>query len=225
MPRLELDRSRAVEDYARAIHDLEAVGADAAVGTNALAARLNVTPASASGMVRRLETLGLVELTPYRGVRLTAEGDRVALSVIRRHRLLETFLAVRLGVPWDRVHAEAEVLEHVLSSELEAAIAKDLGEPERDPHGAPIPRPDGTLPGGETLSLAEMENKQKFVFVRIPDERPDMLRWLSERQIAPGARMELLSREPFGGPLVVRTESGDYSIGAELAQAMRVEVQ
>ena len=176
-------------------------------------------------MVRRLETLGLVELTPYRGVRLTAEGDRVALSVIRRHRLLETFLAVRLGVPWDRVHAEAEVLEHVLSSELEAAIAKDLGEPERDPHGAPIPRPDGTLPGGETLSLAEMENKQKFVFVRIPDERPDMLRWLSERQIAPGARMELLSREPFGGPLVVRTESGDYSIGAELAQAMRVEVQ
>jgi len=225
MPGLELDRSRAVEDYARAIHDLEAVGADTAVGTNALAARLNVTPASASGMVRRLETLGLVELTPYRGVRLTAEGDRVALSVIRRHRLLETFLAVRLGVPWDRVHAEAEVLEHVLSSELEAAIAKDLGEPERDPHGAPIPRPDGTLPGGETLSLAEMENKQKFVFVRIPDERPDMLRWLSERQIAPGARMELLSREPFGGPLVVRTESGEHSIGAELAQAMRVEVQ
>ncbi len=225
MARLEMDRSRAVEDYAKAIHDLADVAPDGSVGTNSLASRLEVTPASASGMVRRLESLGLAEHTPYRGVRLTGEGERVALSVIRRHRLLETFLAVRLGLPWDRVHAEAEVLEHVLSSELEAAIAADLGDPERDPHGAPIPRSDGTMPGGDTSALCELEDGASATFVRIPDERPDMLRWLAERSIVPGVEVAVTGRDPFGGPIQVSVAGKNHSIGTELAEAMRMAVE
>lgn len=220
MARIDTERSRAVEDYAKAIHDLADVADDGSVGTNSLASRLDVTPASASGMVRRLESLGLVKHTPYRGVRLTGEGERVALSVIRRHRLLETFLAVRLGLPWDRVHAEAEVLEHVLSSELEAAIAADLGDPERDPHGAPIPRADGSLPGGATAALSELEEGAVATFVRIPDERPDMLRWLSDRAILPGVVIEVVGRDPFGGPTRITVDGVEYSLGAELAGAM-----
>lgn len=224
MARMEMERSRAVEDYAKAIHDLADGAHDGSVGTNSLASRLEVTPASASGMVRRLESLGLAEHTPYRGVRLTGEGERVALSVIRRHRLLETFLAVRLGLPWDRVHAEAEVLEHVLSSELESAIAADLGDPERDPHGAPIPRTDGTLPGGELSALSDLEDGTVATFVRIPDERPDMLRWLAEREITPGVVITVMGRDPFGGPTLINVNGADHSLGAELAAAMGMEV-
>jgi DtxR family Mn-dependent transcriptional regulator len=220
MARIETERSRAVEDYAKAIHDLAGVDGAGAVATNSLASRLGVTPASASGMVRRLESLGLVEHTPYRGVRLTSEGEKVALSVIRRHRLLETFLAVRLGLPWDRVHAEAEVLEHVLSSELEAAIAADLGDPERDPHGAPIPRPDGSVPGGATSALSELEDGAVATFVRIPDERPDMLRWLSARGIVPGVEVTVTGRDPFGGPIRISVAGSEHSLGAELAESM-----
>lgn len=222
MARLDTERSRAVEDYAKAIHDLADVADNGSVGTNSLASRLEVTPASASGMVRRLESLGLAEHTPYRGVRLTGEGERVALSVIRRHRLLETFLAVRLGLPWDRVHAEAEVLEHVLSSELEAAIAADLGDPERDPHGAPIPRTDGTVPGGDTAALSDLEDGSVATFVRIPDERPDMLRWLAERAIVPGVEVTVTGRDPFGGPTRISVAGAEHSLGADLASAMRM---
>ena len=133
--------SSAIEDYAKAIYALERRAGEP-VSTNALAERLGVTAASASGMVKRLGELGLVEHEPYRGVALTDDGCRVALEVMRHHRLLELYLVQTLGVPWDRVHAEAEVLEHVLSEELEELIAAKLGEPRHDPHGTPIPGPD-----------------------------------------------------------------------------------
>lgn len=207
----------------RAIHDLSADGDGTAAGTNAIAARLGVTPASASGMVRRLESLGFVTLTPYRGADLTPDGTALARSVIRRHRLLETFLAVRLGMAWDRVHAEAEVLEHVLSAELEAAIARDLGDPERDPHGAPIPRIDGTMPVDETIALSDAPEGAEVTFVRIPDERPDMLRWLDVTGIAPGRGFRVVGRDPFGGPVRVMLDGAEVPIGPELADAMRVE--
>src|ERR1700754_373233 len=128
--------SAAVEDYTKAIYALEAQSGSA-VGTNALADRLGVTPGSASAMVVKLEELGLATRERYRGVRLTDSGRRTALEVIRHHRLLETYLSETLGLPWDRVHAEAEVLEHVLSEELEEAIARKLGDPSHDPHGDP----------------------------------------------------------------------------------------
>src|SRR5437588_2805167 len=149
-------RSSAVEDYAKAIYALERRGGDG-VSTNALAERLAVTAASASGMVKRMGELGLVEHEPYRGVSLTDDGRRVALEVMRHHRLLELYLVQSLGVPWDRVHQEAEVLEHVLSEELEELIAAKLGNPTHDPHGDPIPSRDLTIEEGATLSLRMLD--------------------------------------------------------------------
>src|SRR5437764_4501043 len=144
--------SSAIEDYAKAIYALERRAGEA-VSTNALADRLGVTAASASGMVKRLAELGLVEHEPYRGVQLTDDGRRVALEVMRHHRLLELYLVQSLGVPWDRVHEEAEVLEHVLSEDLEELIAAKLGDPTHDPHGDPIPTRELTIEEGATESL------------------------------------------------------------------------
>jgi DtxR family Mn-dependent transcriptional regulator len=223
MSTLSAEPSRAVEDYVKAIHEVAADDPGSGVGTSAIATRMQVTPASASGMVRRLEALGLVDVAPYRGATLTDSGERLALSVIRRHRLLETFLSVRLGLSWDRVHAEAEVLEHVLSSDLEEAIARDLGDPERDPHGAPIPRADGSLPVEQTVALSDIPDGCEARFVRIPDERSDMLRWLSERSIAPGCSLKVVGREPFGGPMSVEIDGRRHSLGSELAETMRVQ--
>jgi DtxR family Mn-dependent transcriptional regulator len=214
--------SPAVEDYAKAIYQIgERVGG--AVSTNALAERLDVTPASASGMVRKLDDLGLVEHVPYKGVQLTAKGVRVALEVIRHHRLLELYLAETLGVPWDRVHDEAEVLEHVLSEELEALIAAKLGNPTHDPHGDPIPSADLVIDEEPTESLAAAEAGTTGVFVRISDSDPEMLRYLAERGIAPGDRFEVVEKHPFDGPLFVRFGDDVHVFGGALAHAMRVK--
>src|SRR5256714_12941552 len=148
-------RSSAVEDYSKAIYALERRGG--VVTTNALAERLGVTAGSASGMVKRLGELGLVRHQPYHGVSLTDDGRRVALEVMRHHRLLELYLVQSLGVPWDRVHEEAEVLEHVLSDELEELIATKLGDPTHDPHGDPIPTRELTIDEGPQLSLQALD--------------------------------------------------------------------
>lgn len=219
---MALDGSAAVQDYAKAIYALE-TRERAAVSTNALAERLDVSPASASAMVKRLDGLGLVRHEPYRGVRLTPKGVRVALEVLRHHRLLELYLAEELGMSWDRVHKEAEVLEHVLSEEVEALIAAKLGNPTHDPHGDPIPTPDGHIDEGDTRALDELEMGESAVFARVSDQDPDMLRYLSERGIAPGVVLEVLGREPFGGPLRVRAKGQEHPLGGQLARAMRVE--
>jgi DtxR family Mn-dependent transcriptional regulator len=215
--------SPAVEDYAKAVYSLETRSGDP-VATTVLADRLGVSAASASGMVRKLDELGLVEHVPYHGVRLTEEGRRIALEVIRHHRLIELFLAESLGVSWDRVHAEAEVLEHVLSEELEAAIAAKLGNPTLDPHGDPIPSADFKLDEPETHSLEELAAGERGRFVRVSDSDPEMLRYLAERGIGPGDRFEVLDRQPFGGPLFVRFGKREHTIGGDLARAMRMEV-
>jgi DtxR family transcriptional regulator, Mn-dependent transcriptional regulator len=215
--------SSAVEDYAKAIYALELRGGDA-VSTNALAERLGVTAASASGMVKRLDELGLVERQPYHGVSLTDEGRRVALEVMRHHRLLELYLVKSLGVPWDRVHQEAEVLEHVLSEELEDLIATNLGEPTHDPHGDPIPTRELTIEEGSSESLQELEPGTAGTFTRVSDSDPDMLRFLAERGIAPGDTFEVVDKQPFEGPLFVRFNDSVHVLGGALARAMRVEV-
>jgi DtxR family transcriptional regulator, Mn-dependent transcriptional regulator len=220
----ERDFSPAVEDYAKAIYSLEH-RSGGAVGTTELADRLDVTPGSVSAMLRKLGELGLVTHVPYHGVQLTARGARVALEVIRHHRLLETYLAEQLGVPWDRVHDEAEVLEHVLSEELEALIAAKLGHPTHDPHGDPIPSPDLLLDEPATQPLDAVPVGTRGTFVRISDSDPAMLRYLDERGIAPGDEFEVVDRQPFDGPLFARFGSDVQALGRGLARAMRVEVQ
>lgn len=213
--------SPAVQDYAKAVYSLSR-GSEA-VSTSALAERLGVSPASASAMVKRLDALGLVAHERYRGVTLTPAGERVALEVIRHHRLLELYLAEALGMPWDRVHDEAEVLEHAISPELSELIAEKLGDPTHDPHGDPIPTRDGEIDEGATRPLADLQPGDRAVFARVSDSDPAMLRWLTERGIAPGAELELRGREPFGGPFTVAFEGREHGLGAELARAMRVE--
>jgi DtxR family Mn-dependent transcriptional regulator len=212
--------SNAVQDYAKAIWSLARRG-DQPVSTSALAERLDVSPASASAMVKRLESMGLVEHEPYHGVVLTRAGERVALEVLRHHRLLELYLAEALGMPWDRVHEEAEVLEHAISPHLSELIAAKLGNPTHDPHGDPIPTVDGEIDETPTLPLSDLHPGARGVFVRVSDSDPDMLRYLAERGIAPGDRFEVLAREPFEGPLTVDFGGHEHVLGGALPQAMR----
>jgi len=215
--------SAAVEDYAKAIYALQ-VETDGPVTNNALAERLSVSAASASNMVKKLDGLGLVSHAPYRGMELTPAGRRVALEVLRHHRLLELYLARSLGVPWDRVHDEAEVLEHHISEELEELIATKLGNPTRDPHGDPIPTRDLVMIEEPCCTLDSLEPGQRGRFTRISDHDPEMLRYLAERGIAPGDAFEVVDKHPFGGPLFVRFGHGDVLVvGGLLAAAMRVE--
>jgi DtxR family Mn-dependent transcriptional regulator len=218
------DVSSAIEDYAKAIYALERRGAEP-VSTNALAGRLGVTAGSASGMVKRLGELGLAEHRPYHGVSLTEEGTRLALEVMRHHRLLELYLVESLGVPWDRVHEEAEVLEHVLSEELEELIAAKLGDPTHDPHGDPIPTRELEIEERTTRSLQSLSAGDRGVFTRISDSDPEMLRFLEQRGIAPGHELEVIDKQPFDGPLFVRFGEHVHVLGGELARAMRVEVR
>jgi DtxR family transcriptional regulator, Mn-dependent transcriptional regulator len=219
----ELLRTPAVEDYSKAIFALESRSQEP-VSTNALAERLGITPGSVSAMLKRLDELGLITHVPYRGVRLTDDGRRIALEVIRHHRLLESYLAEALGMPWDRVHAEAEVLEHVLSEDLEALIAAKLGHPTLDPHGDPIPTVDLELREPLTEALESMQPGDEGMFVRVSDSDPEMLRYLSDRGILPGERFSIRDRQPFGGPLFVVFGEREHAIGGALAGAMRVEL-
>ena len=196
--------SVASQDYVKGIYALESRRGES-VSTNALAERLAVSPASASAMVRKLAEAGLVEHTPYHGVRLTTRGRRVALEVIRRHRLLETFLVQELGMPWDRVHAEAEVLEHVVSAALEQRIAEKLGHPARDPHGDPIPSAELEMDELPTERLTDLGVGARGRFVRVSDADPAMLSYLADLGIAPGDGCEVIRaaavRWPVDGSL------------------------
>jgi DtxR family transcriptional regulator, Mn-dependent transcriptional regulator len=209
------------ENYAKALYELQARGS-APVGTKAVALRVGVTPASASGMLKRLADEGVVEYEPYHGARLTPEGERIALEMIRHHRLLELFLAEVLEMPWDRVHAEAEVLEHHISEELEELIAAKLGQPALDPHGDPIPDRDLAITAEESVPLSDLETGERGVFARVSDSDSSMLRYLAEREIQPGDRLLVRSKEPFGGPLIVEIAGRSHPLGAQLAKSMRV---
>jgi DtxR family transcriptional regulator, Mn-dependent transcriptional regulator len=214
--------SESIQDYLKSVYQLQDEHGRVAIG--ALAKGLSVSPASASAMVKKLAALELLEHEPYRGAKLTAAGERVAVEVIRHHRLLELYLAQSLGVPWDRVHDEAEVLEHVLSDELEALIADKLGNPTHDPHGDPIPTADLVIEERPTERLSDQPVGSAGRFVRVSDADPAMLRYLGERGIAPGADYEVVDRQPFDGPLFVRFGKQVHALGGTLAAAMRVEV-
>jgi DtxR family transcriptional regulator, Mn-dependent transcriptional regulator len=216
--------SEAIQDYAKAIYALQRRGDDHPVATNDLAERLGVTPASVSAMLKKLAERGLVEHVPYKGVALTETGQRVALEVMRHHRLLELYLAEHLGVPWDRVHKEAEALEHVISEDLEARIAAKLGEPTHDPHGDPIPDVDLHIDEGSSRALETLDSGATGRFVRVSDSDPAMLRYLDDRGVSIGDELEVVDRQPFGGPLTVRFGDRLHTLGGGLARAMRVEL-
>jgi len=216
--------SHAIEDYAKAIYSLQLRARDEAVSTNALAERCAVTPASASAMVKKLAQRGLAIHEPYHGVRLTAEGERLALKMLRHHRLLELYLAEHLDVPWDRVHDEAEALEHVLSEDLEARIAAKLGNPTHDPHGDPIPDQDLVIDEGHTEALGNITIGTGGRFVRVSDSNPAMLRYLAEQGIAIGDHCIVTGHQPFEGPITVRVGDTDHILGHTLASAMRLEL-
>jgi DtxR family Mn-dependent transcriptional regulator len=216
--------SEAIQDYAKAIYALQRRAEGQPVTTNDLAERLAVTPASVSAMLKKLAERGRVEHIPYRGVLLTDAGGRVALEVLRHHRLLELYLSEQLDVPWDRVHQEAEALEHVISEDLEARIAAKLGEPTHDPHGDPIPSVDLEIDEGDARALETLETGATGRFVRVSDSDPEMLRYLDERGVRLGDMLEVVDRQPFGGPLTVRVGTELHTLGGGLAAAMRVEL-
>jgi DtxR family Mn-dependent transcriptional regulator len=208
-----------VEDYLKAIYDLELVGEPAS--TNDIADRLAISPASVSGMVRRLADQGLITHEPYRGVRLTAEGRTAALRTLRRHRILECYLTAVLGYPWDRVHDEAERLEHTASEELIERMASALGDPIHDPHGAPIPTRDGAVERTVLRPLAEVAAGERVQVRMVNDGDAERLRYLAELGIRPGAVLRILDKAPFEGPITLWVdESGGGStraIGVGLA--------
>lgn len=208
--------TEAVEDYLKAIYQLATRGEP--VTTSTIAERLGVSAPSVSAMVKRLESSELVERPADRPLALTGEGERHALRIVRRHRLLETFLAEVVGVPWDEVHDEAEVLEHALSDRLEARIDALLGSPDRDPHGDPIPPRDGRHDEGWGQPLAAADQGSRFQVERVSDRDAEALRYLAGLGIRPGVTVEVGERAPFGGPLWVSVAGRRHALGPQLAR-------
>jgi DtxR family Mn-dependent transcriptional regulator len=214
------DLTDAMQDYLREIYKLRLEGRRAT--TSAIAERMGVRPPSATAMVKRLAALGLVEHERYRGAELTPAGERVALEVIRHHRLLELYLSQALGLSLDEVHSEADRLEHALSEELEARIDRSLGYPTHDPHGDPIPDAKLRIDRGQLRTLASLEPGDVATIRRVPDDDDALLRYLADHALVPGKTVTLTRAEPFGGPLILRVGKAEHAISRELAEGIGV---
>lgn len=199
-------KSESEEDYLKAIYEAQCERHDARVTTTALAHTLRVSPASVTEMLQRLATpgRGLVRYERYHGVSLTDAGEKAALEVVRHHRLIESFLSAALGYSWDKVHAEAHRLEHAISEELEDRMASYLGDPKRDPHGAPIPERDGEVEALDDIRLTDLPTGKHARVRRVLDGDPDLLRYLAELGLVLGARLEVTEQLPFDGPRYVQ---------------------
>jgi DtxR family Mn-dependent transcriptional regulator len=207
--------TKSVEDYLKAIYRLSVDGMPA--GTTDIANLLDLAPASVTGMVKRLSEQGLLEHVPYKGVELTAAGRRVALRMVRRHRILESYLVAFLGYTWDLVHEEAERLEHAVSDRLIERMAAALGNPSVDPHGEPIPAPDGSMVEIVYTPLSEVPVGEVVEIRRVETGQADRLRYFAELGLVPGAEVVVAERQPFGGPVTLRIAGRDQLLGAELA--------
>ncbi|MER7013432.1 metal-dependent transcriptional regulator [Saccharopolyspora sp. NPDC000359] len=218
--------SPSVEDYLRAIYGLSERGVPVTNAT--LTQRLGLSPSSVSGMINKLDQLGLVTHVRYRSVELTSEGRRLAHDVLRRHRLIELFLVEELDYSWDEVHREADALEHAVSDELVAHIAAKLGNPTHDPHGDPIPTAEGWMEEPQTKLLDQVDPGTVGTIARVWDTDSELLRYLTEHGMTLGSRIELVERKPFGGPLVVRVgeppEDETHFVGNEIAAALSISV-
>ncbi len=219
----DADLSAPVEDYLKAIYELERGGV--AVATTALAALLDVAPPSVTGMVRRLADQGLLTHEPYHGVRLTPDGRLLALRTLRRHRVIEAYLAEALGYGWDEVHDEAERLEHAASDDLIDRMAAAIGEPSVDPHGAPIPSRDGAVADQRLLNLGDVKVGATVEVVRISDDDPALLRYLDDLAIKPGSIVRVVERAPFGGPITLKVGGAVRAIGPALAHELYVRAR
>lgn len=211
----------AIEDYLKAIYALQQQGG--AVTTSMLGEQRGFKPGSVTGMIKKLAEMNLVQHTPYQGVQLTPAGERIALEVIRHHRLLELYLVEALGYSWDEVHEEAEKLEHHISEKLEARIAAHLGHPDVDPHGDPIPTLDGHLPMTADLRLGDLPVGTAARIVRVRDQGADRLRYLADLGLTPGATVEVTECAPFDGPVSVRIGAAIYALDRRMARTIEVE--
>lgn len=216
------DLSAAVQDYVREIYKLQTE--DGQVKTSTLAERMGVAPPSATAMMKKLAAQGLVDHRPYRGVRLTRTGERIALEVLRHHRLLELYLAQTLDLGIDAVHAEADRLEHALSERLEDRIDKALGSPTQDPHGDPIPDAKLRIVQSKSKRLTELEPGEDATVVRVPDGDGELLRYLASHALVPGQRVQLIKTEPFEGPVTLRADGRETAISRQLGEQIRVSI-
>ena len=207
--------SRAMEDYLKSIY--QAVRDEDKVSTSNLAQQMNCSPASVTNMLQKLSELKLVEYEPYQGVALTPSGSKIALEIIRHHRLIELYLADVLGYSWDKVHEEAEQLEHVISEEFEERIDRALGHPTIDPHGDPIPTKEGKIAAPPSRSLWEIPGGKKVQVYRVSDRDPEVLRYLANIGILPEVEINVLKKGPFNGPIHVQIEDSEHSLSEELA--------
>ncbi len=214
--------TQSVENYLKTIYHLQQTHSES-VGTKAIADGLSISLASVTRMAKSMADDGLLEYKPYRGVRLTASGEKEALRMIRNHRLVELFLIQTLGFSWDEVHPEAEALEHAVSDAVADRIDAFLGFPAVDPHGDPIPRSDGSIVRPEYPTLAQTTEGCELIVRRVLDQRPEVLRYLGDNQITPGEVIRIVRREPFEGPLTVTTACGEVALSQALAQRILVD--
>ena len=212
---LSSDLSRSVEDYLKAIYHLSETGQPAS--TTAIADALDVAAPSVSGMIKRLAEAGLVGHLPYKGVTLTPDGRRAALRMLRRHRVMETYLVSCLGYTWDNVHDEAENLEHAVSEELVERMSRALGDPHFDPHGDPIPAADGRIVDVTTTALPDVAVGETVTIARVDTGAADRLRWLADAGLVPGVRITVLDHQPFNGPVTLSLDGARRVIGRDLA--------
>lgn len=212
--------SQVVEDYIRAIYEIQ--HAQGKVTTSALANQLGVAPASVTSMIKKLAELRLVIYEPYQGATLTEAGEKIALEIIRHHRLIELFLAEALGVPWDQVHREAHKIEHVLSEDLEDRIDAALGHPTTDPHGAPIPARDGSMDHSERIQLSDLHPGQSAVVAEVSDHDAALLRYLGELGLYPNVQVSVIAVAPFDGPLTLRVGEAEHALGRAVADHISV---
>lgn len=218
---IERPISKEREDYLKTVYHIQH-GEESPVRTTTLARALNVEPASVTGVIKRLAELDLLEYEPYRGVTLTDEGERIALEVIRHHRLIELFLIEALGYSWDEVHDEAEGLEHVVSPLFIERIAAALGHPEIDPHGAPIPTKDGQIEPASGVALDQITAGQTGSISRVNDDNPGLLRYLARLGIRPGSQVTVVDVAPFGGPIQVEVDGTRQVLGPDAASQVFV---
>jgi DtxR family transcriptional regulator, Mn-dependent transcriptional regulator len=209
--------SQAVEDYIKTIYTLELESNEKGVSTTRIAESLNISSASVTNMIKKLAGMGLVSYESYYGAKLTKAGRKIALEIIRHHRLLELYLKEVMGYSWDEVHDEAEKLEHHISEQFEDKIAELLNHPTHDPHGDPIPSKDGVMPEMASKPLTEAEVGNRLIIGRVVNQEPDLLRYLEKQGLIPGVELQVIDKAPFKGPVTIKIDERELVVGHEVA--------